>query len=272
MADVASRQREGGSALEDESPGPPVLAARDLSVARGRRVVASGVSLTVRPGEVIAVVGANGSGKTTLLRVLAGIARPAGGSVQLAGKDLAAYSDRERARTVAYVAQDERTDLPYTAQDVLLLGHTAGRRDWRPYREDDRRAVVELAREWDVEDLLHRRLQEMSGGERRRVLIARAFAQQASLLVLDEPTNHLDLRYQHDLLRRIRNGRATCLMAMHDLDLAARYSTRVFVLDGGTMVANDAPGRALTPALIKKVYGVDAVTVDVDGHARIIVR
>ncbi|MFF7682382.1 ABC transporter ATP-binding protein [Microbacterium sp. NPDC007973] len=249
----------------------PLLAATDVAVAHGRRRVVEAVSLTVAPGERVAVVGPNGAGKTSLLRALAGLVRPAHGAVRLNGLDLSRLSDRDRARRIAFVAQDEHTDLPYRARDVLLLGRAAGRGDWHRYDEGDHAVVDEVATRWDLAPLLDRTLDALSGGERRRVLLARAFAQRADLLLLDEPTNHLDLRHQHALLAHLRDTRATAVLTLHDLDLAAAYCTRVIVLDRGRVLVDAAPHEALTADRVTRVYGVPAASVDVGGRARILI-
>lgn len=269
-ASPADGARPAGAAPGGTGTGP-LLAAEEVSVAHGRRRVLTGVSLSVAAGERVAIVGPNGAGKTTLLRTLAGLAAPAGGTVRLHGRDISRLRERERARHLAFVAQDEHTDLPYRARDVLLLGRTAGRGDWHRYDADDHAVVTEVAEQWDLAPLLDRTLDALSGGERRRVLLARAFAQRAEALLLDEPTNHLDLRHQHALLAHLRDTGATTVLTLHDLDLAAAYSTRVVVIDRGEVRADGPPRAALTPERVAGVYGVPAEVVHVRGRARLIV-
>ena len=249
----------------------PLLAARGVAVAHGRRRVIEGVTLDVASGERVAVVGPNGAGKTSLLRALAGLARPSTGTVQVHGRDISRLRERERARHIAFVAQDEHTDLPYRARDVLLLGRAAGRGDWHRYDGDDHAIVAEVAARWDLADLLDRTLDALSGGERRRLLLARAFAQRADLVLLDEPTNHLDLRHQHALLAHLRDTRATAVLTLHDLDLAAVYCTRVVLLDRGRVIADGPPHDALAAERVADVYGVPAASVRIGGRDRILI-
>ena len=248
-----------------------LLAADGLAIAHGRSRVVEGVTLALAPGERVAVIGPNGAGKTSLLRALAGLARPATGTVRLHGRDVSRLRERERARHIAFVAQDEHTDLPYRARDVLLLGRAAGRGDWHRYDGDDHAIVAEVAGRWDLTALLDRTLDALSGGERRRVLLARAFAQRADLLLLDEPTNHLDLRHQHALLAYLRDTRATAMLTLHDLDLAAAYCTRVVLLDRGRILADGPPHEALAAERVTRVYGVPAASVRVGGRDRILI-
>ena len=248
-----------------------VLRAADLRVRLGGAPVLDGVSLRVEEGEKVALLGPNGSGKTTLLRVLAGIAPPTSGCATLRGRDLREIPDGRRAQMLAFLAQEEHTDLPFTARDVLLLARGVGLSDWRPYRRADHEAVEALAQQWELTGLLDRTLQDMSGGERKRVLLARTFAQGTPDVILDEPTNHLDLRHQHEVAARVADSGRTALMALHDLDVAAAYCERVVLMSRGRVVADGAPAEVLTARAVEEVYGVSARRADVDGRVRLLV-
>lgn len=248
-----------------------VLRTADLHVSLGGTPALKGVGLRVEEGEKVALLGPNGSGKTTLLRVLAGIAPPTSGRATLRGRDLREIPDGRRARMLAFLAQEEHTDLPFTAHDVLLLARSVGLSDWRPYRRADHEAVEALARQWELTGLLDRTLQDMSGGERKRVLLARTFAQDTAIIVLDEPTNHLDLRHQHEMVARVVDSGRTVLMSLHDLDMAAAYCERVVLMSRGRVVADGAPSEVLTARIVEEVYGVSARRADVDGRVRLLV-
>lgn len=248
-----------------------VLRTADLHVSLGGTPALKGVGLRVEEGEKVALLGPNGSGKTTLLRVLAGIAPPTSGRATLRGRDLREIPDGRRARMLAFLAQEEHTDLPFTARDVLLLARGVGLSDWRPYRRADHEAVEALARQWELSGLLDRTLQDMSGGERKRVLLARTFAQDTAIIVLDEPTNHLDLRHQHEMVARVVDSGRTVLMSLHDLDMAAAYCERVVLMSRGRVVADGAPSEVLTARIVEEVYGVSARRADVDGRVRLLV-
>ena len=252
-------------------PDPLPLAAAEVTVRHGRTRALAGVTLRVDAGEKVALLGPNGSGKTTLLRVLAGIVEPDEGRALLDGRDLREFSDRERAQRLAFVAQEEHTDLPFTGEEVLLLARSAGSGAWRPSRRVDHDAVQALATELGLGGLLGRELQAMSGGERRRVLLARAFAQGSGTLLFDEPTNHLDLKHQHDLLARLRAAPHTVVVALHDLDLAAAYCSRVVLLAKGAVVADGSPAEVLTAEQVQRVYKVRAERADVGARVRLVI-
>ncbi|MFQ5845583.1 MAG: ABC transporter ATP-binding protein [Planctomycetota bacterium] len=234
-----------------------------LSVRYGERTVLGGVSARIAPGERCAVVGPNGSGKTTLLRALAGIVEPAAGGVEVAGRPLGGLSRREAARLSAFLPQEEHWEFPFTVEEVVRCGrfaHATGL-----YREapGDRRAVADALEATGMDALRGRPITELSGGERRRAVLARVLAQQAPVLLLDEPTTALDLEHRSAVLRALRDLRATVVMATHDLDAAARCG-RVLLLAAGRIVADGTPEEVLAEQRLRDVFRV-AVRVVRDG-------
>ena len=237
------------------------LHAHAVRFGRDGRLLVDDVDCTVAAGSLTALVGPNGAGKSTLLHLIAAVERPDAGTVEFAGADTAGMRRRERARFAALVEQQSETVLDLSVSDVVLLGRTPhipllG----APDGLDDAIAETALAR-MGASDLAGRRFHELSGGERQRVLLARALAQQPTLLLADEPTNHLDIRAQLHalaLLRSLADGGLAVFAALHDLTLAARYADQVIVLDHGRVVASGAPASTLTPELIAQVYGVRA--------------
>ncbi|MDF2825886.1 MAG: transporter related protein [Mycobacterium sp.] len=229
-----------------------------VSVRLGGRLVVEGVSLSARPGQVVGVVGPNGCGKSSLLRALVGILKPAAGAIVLDGDDIAELSARGLARRVATVLQDAAGDFDLQANDVVAMGRAPFKRMFqRDDAADD--AIVEQSLQLvGAGGLRWQPFALMSGGERQRVLIARALAQQPRLLVLDEPTNHLDIRHQFDALALPRRLGVTAVVALHDLNLAAHYCDVIVVLHHGRPVASGAPADVLTPDLLARVYGVVA--------------
>ena len=235
------------------------LDARDLSIAAGDKLIIDGVDCTVPSGSVTALVGPNGAGKSTLLRTLAGVHRPASGSVTLEGHDLFDLPRKQRARTVALVEQDAATEVSLTVTAVVGLGRLPHQGLWR---DDPATGIVEAAlAQVGLAAFADRDFSTLSGGERQRVMLARALAQQPNLLLLDEPTNHLDIGAQLSvlgLLRRLADEGMTVAAALHDLGLAATYSDHVIVLRAGRVVAAGPTIETLSPELIRDVYGVEA--------------
>jgi iron complex transport system ATP-binding protein len=224
------------------------------------KTLVDAASFDAPSGALTALLGPNGAGKSTLLRVVAGVLRPASGTVHLDGDDLLAMRRRDRARRVALVEQDASTELPLTGRAVALgrTPHEAllGGRD--PASE---RSVTQALTDAGALPFAERELPSLSGGERQRVLLARALAQQPRLLLLDEPMNHLDIAAQLDVLgvlTRLAATGVTVVAAMHDLALAASHADHVVVLSGGRVVAVGPTAETLTPALIHEVYGVRA--------------
>ncbi|WP_241695162.1 ABC transporter ATP-binding protein [Streptomyces sp. C] len=215
-----------------------------------------GVDLTARPGETVGVVGPNGSGKTTLLRCVYGTLRPTAGRVLLDGADAAALGAKERARRVAVVPQDATGTFGLTVREVVAMGRSPHKRFWEQDGPEDRRQVAAALETVGAAGYAERRFEELSGGERQRALVARALVQEPGLLALDEPTNHLDIRYQLEVLGLVRGLPATALLVLHDLNLAASFCDRLYVLSAGRVVAAGPPGEVLDEALLAEVYGV----------------
>lgn len=225
----------------------------------GGRSVLDGVDLAVAAGEFVALVGPNGAGKSSVIRALAGLLPLTGGAARLGGDDVAGLSARERAARVAYLPQERRIAWNLPAVEVAALG--------APFLAADEalaRARGALA-EVEAEHLAERGVAEMSGGERARVLLARALATGAAALMLDEPIAGLDPEAQLMVLERLRAragaGQAV-LASLHDLPLAARFAHRVVVLDHGSVAADDQPLAALTPEILQRVFGLSARWVD----------
>jgi iron complex transport system ATP-binding protein len=240
------------------------LVARDLRVDYGARAVLTGVSLTVGVGEIVALIGPNGAGKTTLLKTLAGLLVPRAGSVQL-GAGL----------TLAYLAQSEEVPLDWTAREVVELGRLPHVGFWRALRAVDRAAVEGAMLRTTTLSLADRALGALSGGERQRVTLARALAQEPTLLLLDEPTTHLDLRHQAELVNALRAEAArgvSSVAVMHDLTLAA-HADRCVLLCAGEVSADGSPDDVLRADLLSEAYQTELEVVQArDGRRAVMVQ
>jgi iron complex transport system ATP-binding protein len=238
-----------------------VLAAREVSwrPRRGAPAIVDCVSLELQAGELLALVGPNGAGKSTLLALLGGERDPSEGVVELDGMPLGAFTSRALARRRAVMRQQPTVPFGFFAHEVVELG----RGPWAGVRgrPDDHQAVHQAMERAQVADLAVRRVDVMSGGERARLALARALAQDAAILLLDEPIASLDPRHQHAVLGLARDlareGRSV-LAVLHDLGLAAAYADRVAVMHQGRLRACGRPAEALTDSLLEEVYELPA--------------
>jgi iron complex transport system ATP-binding protein len=240
----------------------PLLQLREVTVRYGARVGVQNVSLSIGPGELVALVGPNGSGKTTLIRALLGLIAPTEGTVQIQGDSVTALSFRERARRMAWLPQEEQPQENVPILDYVLFGRYAHVPPFYSENSDDYHGAEQALRSVSLWDRRDSGIWEVSGGERQRVLLARALTQDAPILLLDEPTSHLDIAHQLELLDRLAHWRREaprCVVAaIHDLNLAARYADRVVVLSRGRLVEDGRPGQVLSTALLRSVWGIDA--------------
>jgi iron complex transport system ATP-binding protein len=246
-------------------PASPVLESRRVSVRLGGRGVLAGADLALLPGEMVAIVGPNGAGKTTWLRALAGIAPLDGGEILVAGASLSSLSRRALARQLAFLPQETWTEFGITVADAVAMGRFAHLGALRPPGEADRRAVHTAMQRADVLELATRPLTQLSAGERRRVHLARAIAQEASILVLDEPTTALDVGHAcqvMDLLAGLARGGAAVVLSLHDLVLATRGPTRTLLLDDGRVTAEGAPVEVLTSPAAQRAFGMPLIAID----------
>lgn len=235
------------------------LTARGLTHAYGRRPVLSDVELTLRAGEMVALIGPNGAGKSTLLRCLAGLLRPDGGEVRLDGTPIQDARPRQRARLLSYLPQAGEVHWPLTVDRLVALGRLPHLSPWSAPGPADA-AAIGRALDWcDAGGLRGRTVTTLSGGERARVLLARALAVEPSLLLADEPVAGLDPYHQlqvMDVLSARAKAGTGVLMVLHDLTLAARFCTRVALMSGGRIAADGPPAEVLRPGLLEQVYGV----------------
>lgn len=226
------------------------------------------VSLRIRPGACTAVLGPNGCGKSTLLRLLLGVITPDAGEVRFLDRPVADWSRAELARRVGVVPQSEEMPFPLRVRELVAMGRYPHLGPWRAEREADRHAVAEALRLCDVEAFANRPVATLSGGERQRVRIARALAQEPSVLALDEPTIALDVRHEmeiFELLHRLGAAGVTVLVITHNLNLAARYADRLLLLDEGRVAAEGDPPEVLRRELLERVYRWPMEIVSHDG-------
>ena len=238
------------------------LAFTELAVHYGKRTALAGFTDTVRPGEWLCLIGPNGAGKSSILRAVAGLV-PHTGSIEVDGSRLELRSARRRAELVAYVPQSPVLPDDMTGAEYVLLGRNPYISYFGAESAHDRALVAELLERLDLGELAPRYLGTMSGGERQRLVIARALAQEAPILLLDEPTSALDIGHQQqalELVDRLRHEHGlTVVSAMHDLTLAGLYADRLALLHQGHVVASGDAAHVLRPETLSEFYGVSVV-------------
>jgi iron complex transport system ATP-binding protein len=246
------------------------LTARDLSIGYGNRVVGSGISLTVVPGEVLCLLGPNGAGKTTLFRTLLGLQPPLAGTVAIDGVKLEFLKPYDIAQRLAYVPQAHVTEFSYSVLDIVLMGRTARLRSFASPGSEDRRTALDKLKSLGIGELAFEDYTQISGGQRQLVLIARALTQGAPFLVMDEPTASLDFGNQAMVLARIRELAAEgygIVLSTHDPDHALMVATRVAIIAEGGLKAAGKTREIVTAEALSVLYRT-AVEVEVTPSGR----
>ncbi|MFP7696476.1 heme ABC transporter ATP-binding protein [Trueperella sp. LYQ143] len=266
MADTDTPTRTDTGAID---PGEVLITCHDISFCYGQRPILSQVSVDVRAGEVVGLLGPNGTGKSTLLGVLAGDLRPASGTVSLCGRSLAEYDRRSLAQKRSVMPQSSDFPFSYLVHDIVYMGRSCWPRD----TERDEQMVGRAIECTDVEHLVDRDVTQLSGGEKSRVTLARVIAQDAHVVFLDEPTAALDIAHQErtmELCTQLASKGCGVIAVMHDLQLAAAYCDRIAVMSAGKVVAFGPPSEVLSPDLLTEVYGWPIRVSEVDGEIVII--
>lgn len=233
------------------------IVAESLTYAVGSKTIVDSVSLEVSPGEMVAIVGPNGAGKSSLVGLLAGDLKPRSGIASIAGQPVGATSSSEMARLRTVMPQRTSVSFPFTAFEVVMMGRHPHQNGWRVSSAQDRQVVEEAMEETGVIELRDRIYSTLSGGEQRRVALARAFAQGTGVLLLDEPTSALDIGHQELVMTRCReraDSGLAVLTVLHELNVAASYADRVAVMKDGVVVAFDTPQQVYDETALADVF------------------
>jgi iron complex transport system ATP-binding protein len=246
------------------------LSAHDVSLAVDGKPILRGVSLALRQGEVLGLLGPNGSGKTTLLRLLSGEIAPSSGEVRMLGRNIRDIRLKEQAQQRAVMPQSSSTSFAFRSWDVVLMGrHARIERGGETMHDYD--VVRRCLHQTDTAQFADRIYPSLSGGERSRVALARALAQETTFLLLDEPTASLDPLHQRRILELARNLAAQgcgVLAILHDLNLASAFCDRIGILKGGELVVLDETDKAMAENVLESVFGTPFVKVLVEGRSR----
>lgn len=234
------------------------LETKDLKVSLNKNEILKGIDIELGNKEFIGIIGPNGSGKSTLLKCLYRNLSPSSGSIFIDNIEIGKISTRESAKKIGVLAQHNHHSFDFTVLDMVLMGRSPYKKLMDRDTKEDYDIVYEAIDKVNIRHLANRSFNSLSGGEQQRVILARALAQKTKCLILDEPTNHLDIKYQLQLMEIVKNLGIEVIAAIHDLNIAAMYCDKIYVLKGGEIVAYGTPKDVLTKELIKEVYDVDA--------------
>jgi len=234
------------------------IAFTDVSAGYHDNVVLKNLTFEIQEGEIAAVIGPNGSGKTTLLRSITGLVRPSTGSIGIFGRPNLHLPAAQRARLVGVVPQEMETPMAFTVSEVVTMGRTSILSRWRQPTKEDRQAVEQAMLYTDVREMRHRPFSELSGGEKKRVVIAMALAQEPRIVLMDEATSHLDMNHRLEVMQIVermnREDGLTVLMVSHDLSLAADFCKRLLLMNHGSLLSDGPPEAVLNEDDLKRVY------------------
>lgn len=239
------------------------LVVEDLNVTLGDKQIIQDISLAVSKGEFVGIIGPNGSGKSTLLRTIYRIIKPTSGTIWFDGQNSKQVKLAESAKKMGVVGQFHTINFDFTVFDMVMMGRTPHKGVLGSDTRADYAIALEAIQKVGMEQHAQRSFATLSGGEKQRVILARALAQQPGLLILDEPTNHLDIKYQLQILSIVKSLGIGVLAALHDLSLAAMYCTKLYVLKEGKVITCGVPNEILTPKLIEEVYEIEC---DIQEH------
>ncbi|MGL5315799.1 MAG: ABC transporter ATP-binding protein [Peptostreptococcaceae bacterium] len=217
------------------------------------------INIEVDNKEFIGIIGPNGSGKSTFLKCLYRNLKPSGGIIKLDDINLNKYSIKDSARKIGVVAQHNYYDFDFKVSDIVLMGRSPHKRMLEQDTKSDYEIVESSLQKVNMLEFKERSFNTLSGGEQQRIILARALAQQTKCLILDEPTNHLDIKYQLQLMNTVKNLDIEVIAAIHDLNIAAMYCDKIYVMKDGNIVAHGNPDDVLTTKLIKDVYEVNSI-------------
>ena len=244
-----------------------ILKAEDLHFSYGKNEVLKGVSMNFYQGTFYGIIGPNGCGKSTFLKNLYGYFTPSEGNVSVYDKNIKSMNARKRAKLIAYVPQETNTGFDFSVYDVIAMGRNPYHSGLQPMSAEDHDKIIEAMEETSTIHLKDKSINELSGGEKQRAILARAFAQDSEIILMDEPVSMLDINHQVEIMDLARSladkNYKTIVCVLHDLNLAAQYAQHIFLMSDGKLAKSGMPDEVLTKEILTGVYGV-SVKVDKD--------
>lgn len=233
------------------------LEVKGLTYGYEEKNVVENIDLKVEEGDFVGIVGPNGSGKSTILKCIYGGMTPRAGEIYIDGINIKEIKAKQRATMLAAVGQENSIPFNFIVREIVAMGRTPHKKLFEPDTEEDKAIVEEAMERLGISALADRPYTNLSGGEKQRVVIARAFAQKTDLLIMDEPTNHLDINYQLQIFQTLKKSGLTVLSAIHDLNMASMFCNKLYILNNKTVCASGNTDDILTQDLISEVFHVD---------------
>nr|WP_303935995.1 ABC transporter ATP-binding protein [Treponema denticola] len=235
-----------------------VLDISSLSFNFGSKNILADIDLSIKDNGIVGIIGPNGSGKSTLLKCIYRVLKPKTGTIFIDGKNINDYQFKETAKKMAVVAQHNDTHFDFNVLEMVLIGRSPHKK----FMERDSAEDIELAykalEQVNMKDFADRNFSSLSGGEKQRIILARALVQNTDCLILDEPTNHLDIKHQLHFMSLAKDLKITVISAIHDLNIAAMYCNKIYALKGGQIIAAGSVNEVITEEVIKTLYDVEA--------------
>ncbi len=235
-----------------------LLKVENLSYQVDQIKILHGLNINVEKGDFVGIIGPNGSGKSTCLKNIYRVLKPTEGAIYINEKALNEQSNKEIAKELAVVSQEFDYGFEFTVRDIVLMGRYPLKEFYESENEHDEAVMDDALKKVGLFELKERSFTTLSGGEKQRVLIARALAQETEFIIMDEPTNHLDVGYQIKVMNLVRSLNKTVLTAVHDLNIAVAYCNKIIVINHGEIIATGTPNEVISEELIHKIYDVPA--------------
>lgn len=241
------------------------IVTKDVKVILDKKEIVKGISVNINKKEIVGIVGPNGSGKSTFLKSIYRVIKANHGSIKIGDKDIYSMSDKEYGRNIAVLVQENNINFDFSVIEIVLLGRYPHKKNYEKDNKKDYEIANESLKMVGMEEFKYRSYTSLSGGEKQRVLLARALTQQPKVLILDEPTNHLDIKYQMEIMEVIKKLGITVFSAIHDMNIACKYCDKIYALKDGQVVSQGKPDEVFNTNFFAEVFEVNA---DIQFHKK----